>query len=80
MEFSTTNLYLASYLYALDVSAFIGLRGESNSYQEFVFKSEVNSRKAIEVEREYWNNGGSVVPKVYATAIRALKEQIRRPL
>ena len=75
-NYFTTNLYLASYLFALDESAFIGLEDGESSYQKFVFKPNLQSRLTTEVEREYWNGSGAIAPKKYANAIKALKERI----
>ena len=76
--YSTTNIYLSAFLYALDESAFIGTTRDNNNFFSFNFKSEIQSRNTDEIEREYWNNGGSIVPKKYADALRSLKERVRK--
>jgi len=76
-NFASTNLYLASYLYAIDESAFIGLQPGDNTFLQFVFKPVIQDRPTTDIEKEYWNNTGSIIPKKYATAIRALKERIQ---
>jgi hypothetical protein len=76
--YSTTNIYLSAYLYAADESAFIGTTRDNNNFYSFNFKSEILSRSTDEIEKEYWNNGGSIVPKKYADALRSLKERVRK--
>jgi hypothetical protein len=69
--YSTKDLYEAAYLYALDCQL-LRLDKVGTSFF-FVFQP---FDKCEQLRNEYWSKSGLAVPKLYADAIRALKERI----
>ncbi len=78
VNYSTSNLYLAAYLYAMDEGAFVSIDRGEDTYSNFIFKPEIQSTPTTNIEKDYWAGDGLIVPKKYANAIRALKEQLKR--
>lgn len=73
IAFSTSELYLAAYILTKEIEL-VGIeRSKESSKCFFVFNNPLACKVAVD---EFWNKKGSVIPKVYAEAIRTLKDRL----
>ena len=70
-KYKVRDIYEAAYLYASGCN-FVGLE-KSSTFYNFVF-SNLGACRIL--RDEFWQNKGTVVPKLYGDSIKLLKQQI----
>lgn len=73
VTYNTTDLYLAAYILTKEIELLKIERVLNSKQCIFVFGNPPACKKAV---KEFWNKKGSVIPKVYAEAIRNLKDRV----
>lgn len=69
--YTTKDLYEASFLYAAGMELTGLIRDGGQAW--FVFVDQPNCQ---ELAQQYWAKKGKVTPKIYAEAIRSLKDML----
>lgn len=70
-EYLTKDLYEAAFLYASDLTL-VRLEKQPHCFF-FVF---LDLEKAKKLKDTYWSRAGTVRPKIYADAVRSLKQRL----
>lgn len=69
--YSTKDLYEASFLYATGKELLDLARDGSQAW--FIFEDQHSCEELV---KQYWARKGSVTPKIFAEAIRSLKDKL----